>query len=57
MHDHIRQANFTTNLHSLCVRILFNSTALGIDLRKTSKPCNFKMRLGGEICSSAVNIH
>ena len=45
------------HLHSLCVGILFNSTALGIHLRKTSQPCDFKTRLGGEICSSDVNMH
>ena len=45
------------HLHSLCVHIVFNSTGLGIHSCKTSQPCNFKMRLGGEIWWSDVNMH
>ena len=35
---------------------LFNSTALGIYLCKTSQLYNFKTKLGDEICSSNVNM-
>ena len=45
------------HLHSLCVHILFNSTGLGIHSCKALQPCNFKMRFGGEICWSDVNMH
>ena len=37
--------------------ILFNRTALGIHLCKTSQLCILKTRLGGEIYSSDVNMH
>ena len=48
--------NFS-HLHSFCVGILFNRTALGIHLCKTSQLCILKMRLGGEIYLSDVNMH
>ena len=57
MHDYVIRANFTSTprlkekrLHLLCLVILFNSTALGIYLCKTSQLDNFKTRLG-EICT------
>ena len=62
-----RRVNFTTknlvcevfslHLHSLCVGILLNFTALGIHLFKTSLIFIFKTKIGGEICSCAVNLH
>ena len=48
--------NFS-HLHSFCVGILFNRTALGIHLCKTSQLCILKTRLGGEIYLSDVNMH
>ena len=45
------------HLHSLSVNILFNCSALGIHLCKTWQLFIFKTRLGGEICSSDVNVH
>ena len=47
----------SSHLHSLCVGILFNCTALGIHLCKTSQLYVLKTRLGGEIYSSDVNMH
>ena len=47
----------SSHLHSLCVGILFNCTALGIHLCKTSQLYILKTRLGGEIYSSDVNMH
>ena len=47
----------SSHLHSLCVDILFNCTALGIHLCKTSQLYILKTRLGGEIYSSDVNMH
>ena len=46
----------SSRLHLSCLVILFNSTALGIYLCKTSQLDNLKTRLG-EICSSDVNMH
>ena len=47
----------SSHLHSFCVGILFNRTALGIHLCKTSQLCILKTRLGGEIYSSDVNMY
>ena len=65
-HDYIIRANFTSPhlkeefsafaLVVLGYSVLLNSTALGIYLCKTSQLDNFKMRLGGEICTSDVNM-
>ena len=38
----------SSHLHLLCLVILFNSSAMGIYLCKTSQLYNFKTRLGGE---------
>ena len=46
----------SSHLHSLGVNILFNFSALGIYLCKTWQLFNFNTRLGGEICSSDVNM-
>ena len=53
MHDYVIQANFTT---TPCLKekffafalVVFNSSAMGIYLCKTSQLYNFKTRLGGE---------
>ena len=44
------------HLHYLCMGILFNSTAVGIHLRKTLQIYHSKMRLGDEICLSHINM-
>ena len=65
MYNYILQANFTT---TPCLKEKFFAFALvvlsysiqlylGIYLCKTAQLDNFKMRLGGEICSSAINMH
>ena len=41
----------------MIVSILFNSTLIGIQSCKILQLQNFKTRLGGEICSSDVNMH
>ena len=55
------QASFlrknSSHFHWMSVSILFNSTLIGIQLCKILQPQNFKTRLGGEICSSDVNMH
>ena len=52
-HGLVYQQN-SSHLHSLCVGILFNSTALGIHSFKTLQ---LYILIGGEIYSSDVNTH
>ena len=47
----------SSHLHSLGVNILFNCSALGIHSCKTWQTFIFKTRLGGEICSSDVDMY
>ena len=65
MHDYVRRGNFTTKpllpgkfsaFALFVVEILFKFAASGILLCKTQQLYNFKMRLGGEICSFDIFI-
>ena len=65
MHDYVRRGNFTTKpllpgkfsaFALFVVDILFKFAASGILLCKTQQLYNFKMRLGGEICSFDIFI-
>ena len=65
MRDYVRGANSPpspvckqnySHLHSFCVGILFNCTALGIHLCKTSQFYILKTRLGCETYSSDENV-
>ena len=47
----------SSHLHSLGVNILFNCSALGIHSCITWQTFIFKTRLGGEICSSDVDMY
>ena len=46
----------SSNVHSLCEIILFNSTAMEIHLCKNFQLFNFKTRPDGEVCSSHFNM-
>ena len=46
----------SSNVHSLCEIILFNSTAMVFIYAKTFQLFNFKTRLDGEVCSSDFNM-
>ena len=65
MHDYVRRGNFTTKpllpgkfsaFALFVVDILFKFAVSGILLCKTQQLYNFKMRLGGEICSFDIFI-
>ena len=53
-HQNLDFERASSNVHSLCEIILFNSTAMEIHLCKNFPTFNFKTRLDGEVCSSGL---